>query len=103
MSIAVRSAVGVWGSRTTFVLALTASAIGLGNLWRFTYLMGEQGGAPFLISYLVCLFLIAVPILIAEVLLGTHGRANPVGSLLYTATRSEISRAWVIIPWIAGM
>ena len=103
MSIAVRSAVGVWGSRTTFVLALTASAIGLGNLWRFTYLMGEQGGAPFLIAYLVCLFLIAVPVLIAEVLLGTHGRASPVGSLLYTSHRSEISRAWVVIPWIAGI
>lgn len=101
MSIAMRSTTGVWGSRTTFVLALTASAIGLGNLWRFAYLLGEHGGGPFLITYLVCLFLVAAPILIAEVVLGSHGRSNPVGALLYTARRSEISRFWVVIAWLA--
>ena len=103
MSIAVRSAAGAWSSRTTFVLALTASAVGLGNLWRFTYLLGEQGGAPFLIAYLITLFLVAAPILIAEVLVGSHGRANPVSALLYTSGRSEISKAWVVIAWIAGI
>ncbi len=40
-----------WRSRTTFVLALSASAVGLGNLWRFSYLTGEQGGAPFVVTY----------------------------------------------------
>ena len=103
MSIAVRSTTGVWGSRTTFVFALTASAIGLGNLWRFSYLLGEQGGAPFLVAYLVCLFLVAAPVLIAEILLGSHGRGNPVSALLYTARRSEISRGWVVIAWLAGI
>lgn len=103
MSIAVRSPSGVWGSRTTFVLALTASAIGLGNLWRFSYLLGEFGGAPFLIAYLACLFLVAAPVLVAEVLLGSHGRANPVNTLLYTAMRSEISRGWTVIAWIGGL
>jgi NSS family neurotransmitter:Na+ symporter len=103
MSIAVRSTVGVWGSRTTFVLALSASAIGFGNLWRFAYLMGERGGAPFLLAYLVSLFLVAVPVLIAEVLVGSHGRASPIGSLLYTANRSEISRLWAVIGWFAGI
>ncbi|MEP5763521.1 MAG: sodium-dependent transporter [Halieaceae bacterium] len=103
MSIAVRSTSGVWRSRTTFVLALTASAIGLGNLWRFSYLLGEQGGGPFLIAYLLCLLLVAAPILVAEVLIGAHGRANPVSALLHTAVRSEISRAWVLIGWITGV
>jgi NSS family neurotransmitter:Na+ symporter len=103
MSIAVRSATGVWGSRTTFVFALTASAIGLGNLWRFSYLLGEQGGAPFLLAYLVCLFLVAAPVLIAEVLLGSHGRGNPVSALVYAARRSEINRGWVVIAWLAGI
>ena len=100
MSIALRSSTGVWGSRTTLVLALTASAIGLGNLWRFSYLLGAQGGAPFFIAYLVCLFLVAVPILIAELMLGSHGRANPVSTLLYTVRRSEISRAWTVVAWL---
>ncbi len=102
MSIALRSTTGVWGSRTTFVFALTASAIGLGNLWRFSYLLGEQGGAPFLLAYLVCLFLVAAPVLIAELLLGSHGRGNPVTALLYAARRSEINRGWVVIAWLAG-
>ena len=59
MSIALRASSGVWGSRTTFMLALTTSAIGLGNLWRFPYLMGEHGGALFLLVYLATLFMVA--------------------------------------------
>lgn len=103
MSIAVRSPSGVWSSRTTFVLALTASAIGLGNLWRFSYMLGEFGGAPFLVAYLACLFLVAAPVLVAEILLGSHGRANPVNTLLYTAMRSEVSKGWTLIAWVGGL
>jgi NSS family neurotransmitter:Na+ symporter len=103
MSIAQRSGTGVWHSRTTFLLALTASAIGLGNLWRFPYLLGEQGGAPFLLIYLLCLFLVAVPVLIAEIVIGSHGRSNPVTALLYASSRSEISRAWVVVGWLASV
>ena len=65
-----------WRSRTTFVLALSASAVGLGNLWRFSYLAGENGGAPFVVAYLLCLFLVAVPVLVAEVIIGSHGRGG---------------------------
>ncbi|MEQ8515262.1 MAG: sodium-dependent transporter, partial [Chromatocurvus sp.] len=65
---------GRWRSRTTFVFALAGSAVGLGNLWRFAYLVGDNGGAPFIITYFVCLFLLAVPVLIADVALGSHGR-----------------------------
>lgn len=103
MSIAERSTSGVWGSRTTFVLALTASALGLGNLWRFPYLLGEHGGAPFLLVYIACLFLVAVPLLIAEIIIGSHGRANPVSALLYASKRGEIHRGWVVVGWLAGI
>ena len=72
-----RGVLGQWRSRMTFVLALSASAVGLGNLWRFPYLMGENGGGPFMLAYLGCLFLVAVPILIAEVMVGSHGRGSP--------------------------
>ena len=72
-----RGALGQWRSRTTFVLALSASAVGLGNLWRFPYLLGENGGGPFMLAYLACLFLVAVPLLIAEVVIGFHGRGSP--------------------------
>lgn len=103
MSSTVRSVNSAWGSRTTFVLALCAAAVGVGNLWRFAYLLGEQGGAPFLLSYLLCLFLVAVPLLAAEVLLGSHGRANPVTALHHAAARSELSRVWAAIGWFAGI
>ncbi|MFT6955883.1 MAG: NSS family neurotransmitter:Na+ symporter [Halieaceae bacterium] len=87
---------GSWRTRTTFVLALSASAVGLGNLWRFSYLAGEHGGGPFVLAYLVCLFGIATPILIAEVVIGNHGRSSPVASLRHAADRSLRSRAWMI-------
>ncbi len=84
-----------WRSRTTFVLALSASAVGLGNLWRFSYLSGEYGGAPFVITYIACLFFIAVPLLLAEVVLGTHGRAGPLAAIQHACDRSLLSRGWV--------
>jgi NSS family neurotransmitter:Na+ symporter len=102
MSIAVRSQSGVWGSRTTFVLALGACAIGLGNLWRFSYLVAENGGAAFVLVYLGCLFLVAVPVFIAEVVIGSHGRADPVSAVLRACKRSQITQAWVLLAWLAG-
>ena len=86
-----------WRSRTTFVLALSASAVGLGNIWRFSYLAGEQGGAPFVIAYVLCLFLVAVPLMVAEVALGSHGRSGPLVVLRNACDRSLLSRGWVLI------
>jgi neurotransmitter:Na+ symporter, NSS family len=74
-------ALGRWGTRTTFVLALSASSVGMGTLWRFSYLSGEYGGGAFVITYVVCLFLIAVPVMVAEVVLGACGGAGPVGAI----------------------
>ena len=84
----VHGALGGWQSRTTFVLALSASAVGLGNIWRFSYLAGENGGAPFVLAYVLCLFLIAVPIMVAEVLLGGHGRGSPLVAIRRASDRS---------------
>lgn len=85
---------GRWRSRTTFVFALAGSAVGLGNLWRFAYLVGDNGGAPFIITYFVCLFLLAVPVLIAEVALGSHGRGSTVAAFRRGAARSSLGAAW---------
>lgn len=90
-----------WRSRTTFVLALAASAVGLGNLWRFSYLSGEHGGAPFVVTYIVSLFVIAVPVLVAEVVVGSHGRAGPIVALRVAADRSLVSRKWSVVGWLA--
>ena len=92
---------GRWRSRTTFVLALSASAVGLGNLWRFSYLVGENGGAPFVVAYLICLFAIAVPVLIAEVVVGKQARSSPVLAMRHAADRSLRSRGWAVAGVVA--
>jgi NSS family neurotransmitter:Na+ symporter len=92
---------GGWGSRTTFVLALSASAVGLGSIWRFSYLLGENGGGLFMLAYLLCLFLVAVPVMIAEVIIGSHGRASPVVAIRWAADRSLLYRSWMLLGALA--
>lgn len=69
-----------WGSKVGFVLAAAGSAIGLGNIWKFPYIAGENGGAAFVFIYLICIALIGLPVLIAEVLMGRTTQRNPVGA-----------------------
>ena len=57
---------GFWGSRLGFILAASGSAIGLGNVWKFPYIVGENGGGAFVLIYLLCIFIIGIPIMLAE-------------------------------------
>jgi NSS family neurotransmitter:Na+ symporter len=92
----------VWATRWTFILAATGSAVGLGNIWKFPYIAGENGGGAFVLVYLVCIALIGVPIMIAEVMLGRRGRMSPVNTMLHLARESKVSRWWSCIGW-SGM
>lgn len=69
-----------WGSKIGFVLAAAGSAIGLGNIWKFPYVVGENGGAAFIIIYIICVFAIGLPVIIGEILLGRTTQRNPVGA-----------------------
>jgi len=69
-----------WGSKIGFILAAAGSAVGLGNIWRFPYLAGENGGAAFIFVYIICVIAIGIPVLIAEILIGRTTQKNPVGS-----------------------
>ena len=62
-----------WSSRYGFLMAAIGSAVGLGNIWRFPYLTGTNGGGAFVLIYIACAVLIALPILVAELQLGRHG------------------------------
>ena len=75
---------GHWGSRIGFILAASGSAVGLGNIWRFPYITGENGGAAFVFVYLVCVLLIGLPLLINELALGRASGKNPVGAFKAT-------------------
>jgi len=71
---------GFWGSRFGFILAASGSAIGLGNIWKFPYIVGENGGGAFVLIYLICIFIIGTPIMLAEFTLGRKTNLNPVGA-----------------------
>ncbi len=91
---------GMWSSRLMFILAAAGSAVGLGNIWRFPYVAGENGGGVFVLAYLVCIFMIGVPIMIAEITLGRAGRKSPINTMKDLAVRSNASAGWQIIGWI---
>ena len=71
---------GAFSSKIGFILAGAGSAIGLGAIWRFPYMTGQNGGAVFVLVFLACCFLIGVPVMIAEITLGRHTQRNPVGT-----------------------
>ena len=66
----------MWSSRLIFILAAAGSAVGLGNIWRFPYVAGENGGGVFVSAYLLCICVIGLPIMIAEIVLGRAGKTN---------------------------
>lgn len=85
-----------WSSRIGFLMAAIGSAIGLGILWKFPYTVGENGGGLFLLSYLICLLIVGIPILIAELLLGRRTQRAAVGAF---QTLDQKSSGWKVIGW----
>ena len=73
---------GEFSSKTAFVLAASGSAIGLGNIWGFPIQVASNGGGAFVFTYIILTFLLAYPILMAELVLGRHSKANTVNSLV---------------------
>ncbi len=72
---------GQWSSRTGFILAAAGSAIGLGNIWRFPYIAGENGGGAFVLLYILFVVVIGLPYMFAELALGRSVQRNPVGAV----------------------
>ena len=89
----------IWG-RGSFILAATGSAVGLGNIWKFPYITGENGGAAFVLLYLVCVALVGIPIMMAEIMIGRKGRANPITAMSNISSDMGSTRLWSIIGWM---
>ena len=83
---------GEFSSTFTFVLAAAGSAVGLGNIWGFPTNAAENGGAAFLLMYLILAFLLAYPALMAELIIGRHTRANMVTALDSITTSESIKQ-----------
>src|SRR5690606_14123260 len=86
-----------WSSRFAFLMASVGSAVGLGNIWRFPYTTGENGGGAFVLVYLCCAFAIGVPILMAELLVGRRGRMSPPGAMRSVALQERRSKHWQLV------
>ncbi|MFW6206007.1 MAG: sodium-dependent transporter, partial [Gemmatimonadota bacterium] len=82
-----------WGSKLAFVLAAAGSAIGLGNIWGFPTVAGQNGGAAFLVIYLLAVAFIGAPVMLAELIIGRRTQRNPVGAFKALAPSS----AWVVV------
>jgi NSS family neurotransmitter:Na+ symporter len=89
-----------WSSRTAFIFAAAAAAVGLGNIWRFPYLAGQNGGGAFVLTYLFFVLLLGLPLMISEVMIGRLGRKNPAGSMKAVAKLAGRSPHW---KWLGGM
>ena len=77
-----------------FMLAAAGSAVGLGNIWKFPYMAGEMGGSAFVLTYLLFMFLIGLPILVLEWLIGRRGQKNPIHTMEDVAVSEGRSKAW---------
>lgn len=95
-----QSSVEHWSSQFAFILAALGSAIGLGNLWRFPYLVGENGGGAFIVLYLGFILLIGIPALIATIMVGRRGQCNPILCLEKVAVEEGRSRKWGYLGWL---
>ena len=91
---------GHWSSRMAFILAVTGSAVGLGNVWKFPYVAGQNGGGAFVIVYLLCVVLIGMPVMMSEILIGRRGRRNPVATMALLGEEEGSSRRW---QWVGAL
>ncbi len=90
----------MWSGRLAFILAATGSAVGLGNIWKFPYITGENGGGAFVLVYLLCVALIGIPIMMSEIMLGRRGGHSPIKTLTKLSQQENASPVWKYLGWM---
>ncbi len=90
----------LWSSRFAFIMVTAGAAVGLGNIWKFPYVAGNNGGGAFVVTYLLCTLLVGIPAMIAELLIGRHGRQNAVNTLATVAKAANHSTRWEGLGWL---
>jgi len=90
-----------WSSGTAFLLAAIGAAIGLGNLWRFPFMAGQNGGGAFVLVYLGFVIFLSVPIMIAELAMGRRGKGSAISTMIKLTEESGGRRSWHVIGWLS--
>ncbi|MFK8053332.1 MAG: sodium-dependent transporter [Woeseiaceae bacterium] len=91
---------GQWSSRFAFIMAVTGSAVGLGNIWKFPYEAGANGGSAFVLVYLLCCLVVGLPVMMSEIIIGRRGRRNPIETMTLLGKEEGSSGKW---GWVGGM
>lgn len=91
---------GAWRNRWSFMLATAGSAIGLGNIWKLPYMIGVNGGSAFVLVFIACIFLVGIPLMMTEILLGRRAQKNPLDGMAALAQEAGAKPHW---RWLGGM
>jgi len=94
---------GQWSGRLAFILAATGSAVGLGNIWKFPYITGDNGGGAFVIVYLICIAMVGIPVMMAEILIGRRGRLSPINTMALLASEEHRHGVWKGLGWMGAI
>lgn len=95
-----------WSSRWSFILATAGSAIGLGNIWKFPYMTGVNGGSAFVLVFLACIAVVGIPLMMCEIMLGRRAQRNPVDGMAALAAEAGATALWRwvgIVGLVAGL
>jgi neurotransmitter:Na+ symporter, NSS family len=92
-----------FGSNLGFLLSAAGSAIGLGNIWKFPYITGVNGGGIFVLFYMACVFLIALPVLMAEIAIGQQSQSNAIKSFDVIEKKTSLFKSAGILGVLASM
>ncbi len=87
-----------WGSKLGFILAAAGSAVGLGNIWKFPYIAGENGGGAFVLVYLVCVLFIGLPLMAGEIIIGRATQKSPVAAIRVLTHDKSF---WISFGWLS--
>lgn len=89
-----------WSSRLAFLMASIGAAVGLGNIWKFPYTLGSAGGSAFVVVYLFAVFVVAMPIMMGEMVIGRRGRMSAPNTMRKLAAEAGATRAWEGLGWM---
>jgi len=90
-----------WSSQSAFLLAAIGGAVGLGNLWRFPFLAGQNGGGAFVLIYIGFVVLLCLPLVIAELAMGRRGQGSAIATMRNLTAEAGASSLWHLIGWIS--